>query len=159
MSRLRWTFAPFSELRPGDLYDALALRSAVFVVEQNCVFQDADGFDQAAWHLLGRDASGLLVAYLRVLEPGAKYPEPSIGRVISHPSQRRQSYGRELMAEGIRRTRALYPEHPIRIGAQARLERFYQGFGFTTEGPPYIEDGIPHLEMVLAAAQSEEQLG
>jgi ElaA protein len=146
-----WTWARFGELRPDDLYDALALRSRVFVVEQNCVFLDADGFDQASWHLLGRaevnGKPGALVSYLRVVDPGLKYEAPSIGRVITAPEVRRSGAGRELMAEGIVRCISAWPGRGIRIGAQARLESFYNDFGFVREGQAYIEDDIPHLEM------------
>jgi ElaA protein len=151
LARLNWTFSRLDGLAPRDVYDMLALRSEVFVVEQQCVFQDADGVDKQSWHLLGREAGGGLVAYLRLVDPGIKYTEPSIGRVISSPSVRGCGYGQMLLAEGIARARALWPGHVIRIGAQQRLERFYQAFGFKSVGDSYIEDNIPHIEMLLAA--------
>jgi ElaA protein len=122
----------------------------VFAVEQQCAFLDADGLDHDAWHLLGwsgRGARAELASYLRVVDPGLKYAEPSIGRVISAPEVRRNGAGRRLMAEGLARCLATWPGQGIRIGAQARLEAFYASFGFATVGEPYIEDGIPHLEM------------
>lgn len=148
---LHWRFARLEELSPLEVYDMLALRSEVFVVEQQCIFQDADGVDAQAHHLLGRDDSGALVAVLRLVDPGIKYGEPSMGRVISAPSVRRLGVGRELVAEGIRRCRQCWPGQGIRISAQARLERFYADFGFRTVSEPYLEDDIPHLEMLLPA--------
>ena len=146
---LNWHYQRFSTLSVDDLYDALALRAQVFVVEQACVFQDADGADRASGHLLGRDERGVLQAYLRVVDPGVKYPEPSIGRVITSAAARGTGTGHRLVAEGIARCRAAWPGRAIRIGAQARLEGFYASHGFVREGADYIEDGIPHCEMVL----------
>ena len=131
-----------------DLYDAMALRSRVFVVEQECVFLDADGADRDSHHLLGRDEAGVLQAYLRIVDPGIKYAEPSIGRVVSAPASRGTGLGRLLMTEGLRQCGIAWPGLPIRIGAQARLQAFYAGFGFVREGEDYIEDDIPHCEMV-----------
>lgn len=145
---LRWTWARLEGLTPIDVYELLALRSEVFVVEQACIFLDADGVDRQAWHLLGRDAAGRLLACLRVVDAGVKYAEPSLGRVITAPAQRRIGLGRRLMAEGLLRCALAWPGHGLRISAQAHLERFYQSFGFVTRGEPYLEDGIPHLEML-----------
>jgi ElaA protein len=146
-----WTWARFEDLGVGNLYDALALRSRVFVVEQNCAYLDADGADRSAWHLLGRNESGALAAYLRVVDPGIKYAEPSIGRVISAPEVRGSGAGRVLMREGLARCAAAWPGRPVRISAQARLARFYSSLGFAGVGEPYLEDGIPHLEMLRPA--------
>ena len=146
---LRWTLARLPDLGPLDVYDMLALRSEVFVLEQTCIFQDPDGVDLQAHHLLGHDDQGKLQALLRIVDPGVKYAEPSIGRVISAPTVRRTGAGRALMAEGIRSCRRLWAGHAIRISAQARLERFYRDFGFRTVTDPYLEDDIPHVEMVL----------
>ena len=151
---LHWQWAHFEDLQVGDLYQMLAARNEVFVMEQNCPFQDADGFDQQAWHLLGWHSveSGTrreLAAYCRVIAPGIKYPEPSIGRVLTTGKHRRTGMGRVLMAEAIQRCRDLFPGQPIRIGAQQRLEKFYREFGFQTTSETYIEDGIPHVEMLL----------
>lgn len=144
---MRWTWSRFHDLGVDDLYDALALRGRVFAVEQDCAYLDADGIDRVSWHLLGRDAQGALMSYLRIVDAGAKYDEPSIGRVITAPEVRRTGAGRALMAEGLARCLAAWPDRGIRIGAQAHLERFYGGFGFVREGEPYLEDGIPHLQM------------
>ncbi len=145
---MNWRYVRFHALAVDDLYDALALRSQVFVVEQNCVFLDADGADSSSGHLLGRDAAGVLQAYLRVVDPGVKYAEPSLGRVITAAQTRGTGLGRELVAQGVSRCTAAWPGQAIRIGAQSRLEAFYGAFGFVREGADYIEDGIPHCEMV-----------
>ena len=149
---LRWQLAPFEALTPTELYALLQLRSLVFVVEQTCVFLDLDGSDDRAWHLLGwtHDAGGrpLLAAYARLFVPGVKYPEASIGRVVSHPDVRRFGMGRALMHEALRRIEALAPAAPVRLGAQRYLERFYASFGFRVDGPEYDEDGIAHIEML-----------
>lgn len=149
---MNWWYGRFAELGLDDLYDALALRSQVFVVEQNCVFLDADGADRVSGHLLGRDAAGVLHGYLRIVDPGVKFPEPSIGRVITSEASRGTGLGHRLVAEGIRHCTAAWPGQAIRIGAQARLERFYAGHGFVREGVDYIEDGIPHCEMLRPAS-------
>ena len=144
---LSWHWSRFAELGVDALYDALALRCRVFILEQG-PYQDPDGLDRESWHLLGRDAKGTLQAYLRVVDPGLKFEEPSIGRVITAPEVRGTGAGRALVAEGVRRTEAAWPGRGIRISAQAHLERFYGEFGFRAVGEPYAEDNIPHLEML-----------
>ena len=129
------------------MHDIYRARIEVFVLEQNCPFQDVDGADPKCWHLLGRDASGELIAYCRLVPAGVKFDEPSIGRVITAPSVRRTGLGRVLMDEAMKRANALWPGQAIRIGAQAHLERFYNEFGFTKSSEPYDEDGILHVEM------------
>lgn len=145
---LRWQQATFEQLSSSDLYDALVLRSLVFVVEQKCIFLDMDGKDPKTQHLLGRDDSDRVVAYTRLVPPGVSYVEPSIGRVVTHPDVRRTGAGRELMRESIARVRVLWPGLPIRIGAQRYLERFYGELGFVRCGADYVEDGIDHLPML-----------
>ncbi len=147
---MNWLWARFEDLGVRNLYDALALRCQVFILEQGA-YQDPDGYDEHCWHLLGRDAAGVLQAYLRVVDPGVKYDEPSIGRVITSPPTRGTGLGRALMAEGVARCAATWPGQGIRISAQARLERFYNGFGFARVAPDHIEDGIPHVLMVRPA--------
>jgi ElaA protein len=149
--RIVWQWKRFAELEPAELYALLAARAAVFVVEQGCAFQDADGLDAFAWHLLGwagQDHERTLAAYLRLIDPGRKYAEPSIGRVLTTAGFRRIGLGREAMREGLARTALLHPGRAIRIGAQQRLERFYVELGFRTVSAPYDEDGIPHVEML-----------
>ena len=148
---LTWHWRPFAELTLHELYAALEIRQRVFVVEQQCPYLDADGADHAAWHLFGwapHERGLVLAAYARVFPPGVKYPEASIGRVVTNPLVRRSGAGRALMAEAVRRCEALAPGAPVRIGAQMYLERFYEGFGFARVSPPYDEDGIMHIEML-----------
>jgi ElaA protein len=145
---MRWHLYPYPELRLDDLYDLLELRQRVFVLEQNCAYVDADGIDPSSWHLLGRDEHARLDAYARIVAPGIKYTEPSIGRVVTHPRVRGSGLGKSLMREAIMHTINLFPGESIRIGAQMHLVRFYSEFGFEPAGDPYDEDGIPHVEML-----------
>ncbi|MSV27562.1 MAG: GNAT family N-acetyltransferase [Bryobacterales bacterium] len=145
--KLIWHFRPFVDLSVAEVYEALAARQEVFVIEQNCVFLDADGLDCRAWHLLGR-VDGMLIAYARLLPPGVKYEEASIGRVLTTKSGRGRNFGRALMAEAISRMEELFRAQPIRIGAQLHLQRFYESFGFKAASEVYMEDGIPHIEML-----------
>jgi ElaA protein len=138
---------PFSELLASDLYGALCLRQAVFIVEQNCVFLDADGLDVVGIHGLGRDATGNLVAVARILPPGSKRPMPSIGRLAVARHARRFGYGRSIFTEALTEVQRRYPRSPVQIDAQAYLERFYASFGFVRVGEPFDEDGIPHISM------------
>ena len=143
-----WRFARFDELTPREVHDILQARAAVFVVEQTCAFQDVDGADPECWHLFARGEGGPIVAYCRLVPPGLKYPEPSIGRVITSTSARRTGAGRALMREAVARAETLWPRTPLRIGAQMYLKAFYEGFGFRQSSEPYDEDGILHIEMI-----------
>jgi ElaA protein len=143
------SWLPFDRLTPRQLHDVLQLRSRVFVVEQTCAFLDADGADPSCWQGLGVQ-QGVLVATARLVPPGLKFVEPSIGRVATAPEVRRTGAGRALMRSAIAQVARLYPGQPIRIGAQRYLEAFYGSFGFVVAGPPYDEDGIPHVEMLRA---------
>jgi len=146
---ITWRFVPFSALNTLELYELLQLRSEVFVLEQACAFQDLDGADTQAMHLLGaRD--NRLVAYARCFAAGAKFAEASIGRVVTHASARGGGTGHVLMKEAVERLQRHWGPQAIRIGAQARLEKFYNQHGFVQDGEPYIEDGIPHIEMLRA---------
>lgn len=145
----RWK--TFDTLSSTELYALLKLRSAVFVLEQNCVFLDLDDHDQNALHLLMHDSAGALVGYTRLLPPGEKYLEPSIGRVVVAACVRSTGAGRRLMAESVRGARQHYPGLPNLIWAQHYLECFYASFGFVTETEPELEDGIPHVKMRLPA--------
>ena len=157
---IAWRFAPFAELTAREVHDLYRLRAAVFVVEQECAFQDVDGADPESWHLLGYAPSpsgegrggGDLVAYARLVPAGIKFAEPSIGRVITAIAVRRTGLGRVLMRETLRRAEKLWPNRAIRIGAQQRLESFYRDFGFETASEPYDEDGIVHVEMLRPAS-------
>jgi len=144
---MRWTCLRFDELGVRQLYDVLALRSEVFVVEQNCVFLDIDGLDPLTLHLLGTGNDGALTAYARLIPPGLKSPDALIGRVVTSPAARGDGSGRALMGEALAQCGRLWPGHAITLHAQAHLERFYGNFGFEPVGQPYVEDGIPHIEM------------
>jgi len=149
---MNWTCVRFDELTVRQLYDMLALRSQVFVVEQNCVFLDIDGLDPQTLHLLGTGDDGALKAYARLIPPGLKAPDAVIGRVVTSPAVRGGGTGRVLMAEAVAQCERLWPGHAITLHAQAHLERFYGSFGFMPVGDQYIEDGIPHIEMRKASA-------
>ncbi|RZL35550.1 MAG: GNAT family N-acetyltransferase [Rubrivivax sp.] len=144
---MAWTCVRFDELSVQQLYDLLALRSQVFVVEQHCVFLDIDGLDRQTLHLLGTGDDGALQAYARLIPPGVKAADALIGRVVTAPASRGGGTGRQLMAEAIAQCLRLWPRHAITLHAQAHLERFYGSFGFEPVGEPYMEDGIPHVEM------------
>jgi len=146
---ITWICKPFSRLSADELYAILQLRSAVFVVEQNCVFQDADNKDQPSFHLMGwQDAA--LVAYTRLVPPGIAYNEASIGRVVTAITARGSGIGRMLMQRSIDECRKLFGEGVIRIGAQLYLKEFYASLGFIPTGGIYPEDGIDHIQMLLS---------
>lgn len=145
---LAWTTKPYAALTVPELYALLQLRNAVFVVEQTCAFQDIDGQDAAAHHLLGRTATGELAVYARLFAAGHSYPEASIGRVAVAPGCRRHGLGRQLMRQALAQCAALWGPQPIRIGAQRYLREFYRGFGFEQQGPMYLEDDIEHIHML-----------
>jgi ElaA protein len=146
---LDWRFAAFDELSAREVHDIFQVRVEVFVIEQDCPFQDVDGADPASWHLIGRSgAGGPVLAYCRLVPAGVKFAEPSIGRVLTTEKVRGTGAGRELMREALKRAATLWPGQAIRIGAQRHLERFYEELGFEKCSEPYIEDGIPHIEML-----------
>ena len=150
-SMTEWQWSAFADLSGADLYQVLQKRQDVFILEQTCLYPDMDGLDEGAHHLLGwRTIEGKreLAAYLRVLAPGAKYVEMSLGRVLTAPIARGTGIGRELLAQGIAHAERQHAGHRIRIGAQQHLEKFYAGFGFSTISEPYDEDGIMHIDML-----------
>jgi len=153
---MNWLCRRFDELGVQQLHDVLALRAEVFVVEQNCVFQEIDGLDPKTWHLLGHGDDGSLKAYARLIPPGVKAPDAVIGRVVTSPAARGGGTGRALMTEAVARCGQLWPGHAITLHAQAHLERFYGSFGFVPVGEQYIEDGIPHQEMQKRSPQSAQ---
>lgn len=143
---INWSYKNFNELLPEELYAILQLRNEVFVVEQNCVFQDADDKDQPSLHLMGwREHK--LVAYTRIVPPGLSYKEPSIGRVVTSAQERGKGTGHELMMVSINKVHELYGVGNIKIGAQLYLKKFYESHGFVQTGDVYLEDGIDHIEM------------
>lgn len=145
--QIQWLLKKFEELTPYELYAVLQLRNEVFVVEQNCVFQDADGKDQNAYHLMGF-ANDKLIAYTRLLPPEEIYAEASIGRVVTSPSVRKSGVGKELMQQSIDAIYNLFGKQPIKIGAQLYLKKFYELFGFKQISGVYLEDGIEHIYMI-----------
>lgn len=144
-------FRAWSELTRDELYAVMALRQEVFVVEQRCPYLDADGYDPQAEHLWATAAGDEYpIAYCRIFPAGVKYPEASIGRVASAAAVRRTGAGRALMTEALRRMDAARggATAVVRISAQSYLQRFYEGLGFRVVSEPYLEDDIPHLEML-----------
>jgi ElaA protein len=144
---MQFAWQRFEQLGVDNLYDALQLRCQVFVLEQG-PYLDPDGLDRVSWHLLGRDAAGVLQSYLRIVDPGCKYAEPSIGRVITSALVRGSGQGRALMQEGLAGCERFFPGQGVRISAQAHLQKFYGELGFAPVGDEYLEDSIPHLEML-----------
>ncbi|TDP74111.1 GNAT family N-acetyltransferase [Roseateles toxinivorans] len=143
---LSWTCKPFSGLTAAELYQALQLRSEVFVIEQQCIYLDPDGLDPQAWHLSGRN-DGRLQAYLRLLPPGLKSEEPVIGRVVTAPAARGGGLGRQLLVQALVECEKLWPGRALFLSAQAHLQSFYGGLGFVPVSEQYVEDGIAHVDM------------
>ncbi len=152
-SVIQWFCKPFNELGLSELYALMRLRQMVFSVEQDCAYLDADGADVDAHHVLGYGGDEL-VAYARILRPGTRYEQSSVGRVITAAEIRGKGFGRELMKITLEHCARIYPGAGVRISAQARLEKFYQSLGFASDGEPYSEDNIPHLAMNLVAPGS-----
>lgn len=144
---MNWEIKKFDELSVAELYCILQLRNIVFVVEQNCIYPDLDDKDQLSFHLLcWRNEK--LIAYSRLIPPGVAYAEPSIGRVVTAPSARKEGIGKTLMKKSIEAVYQLFTHQTIRIGAQLYLKKFYGDLGFVPSGSIYLEDGIEHIEMV-----------
>ncbi|WP_144638752.1 GNAT family N-acetyltransferase [Bordetella genomosp. 13] len=143
-----WTCKPHADLTTTELYALLRLRSEVFVVEQQCVFLDLDGQDLAGdtWHLMGWE-NGALVAGARLLDPAGHDGDAVIGRVVTAAAARGRGLGHELMRQALQAVRRLWPEAPIYLGAQHRLQAFYAGHGFVSATDVYMEDGIAHVGM------------
>lgn len=137
----------FDELEKEELYDLLQLRSAVFVVEQDCVYQDLDGKDRKALHVIGKKENKV-IAYTRIFGPGDYFKEPSIGRVVVAQNERKYGYGKEIMEVSIKAVEKEYKADIIKLSAQTYLKNFYADLGFTSVGEQYLEDGIPHIAMV-----------
>ena len=148
---VEWTLQAFDSLSIQHLYAVLQLRSEVFVVEQNCLFQDMDGLDAQAMHLLGWQGNGReasLLAYARCFPAGVTFTEASIGRVVTRKAARGQGLGDWLIQKSLDSVQSLWGAQPVRIGAQAHLKPLYSRHGFADVGLPYVEDGIDHLEML-----------
>lgn len=144
---ITWQCKKFSELSVEELYKILQIRNEVFVVEQNCPYQDCDGKDFSSWHITGLDEDSL-IAYSRILPPGLSYPDAaSIGRVLTSPRARGQETGKQLMIYSLKNLYKLFGEVKVAIGAQLYLKRFYESFHFIQTGTIYLEDGIQHIPM------------
>ncbi|KAF9659217.1 MULTISPECIES: GNAT family N-acetyltransferase [Tenacibaculum] len=137
----------FQELTTSELYELLQLRSEVFVVEQDCVYQDIDGKDQKALHVIGVK-EGKIVTYTRLFNSGEYFDTPSIGRVVVKETERKYGYGHDLIKASIKAIVDNYNETTITISAQTYLQKFYESHGFKQIGEGYLEDGIPHIRMV-----------
>ena len=140
----------FEELSTQELYDILQLRSEVFVVEQDCVYQDIDGKDQKALHIIGTKA-GKVVAYTRCFPPGIYFEEAAIGRVVVVEDQRKFGYGHDIMKASMEAIKKRFNTERVKLSAQTYLIKFYQSHGFHTTGEGYLEDVIPHIAMVTTA--------
>jgi len=145
---IKWILKKFEELTPYEIYAILQLRSEVFVVEQNCVFLDADDKDQKSFHFMAW-MNDKLVAYTRIVPPGVIYEQPSIGRVVTSPSARKTGIGKLLMQKSIEKTKEFFGNVSILIGAQLYLKKFYESLGFKQTSEIYLEDGIEHIKMLL----------
>jgi len=151
-TELDWRLCRFSELSPVELARIYRARQQVFAIEQQCIYLDADEADEVSYHLAAWSPEHAMpLAYARLVNPGVKYEEPSMGRVITTLPARGLGLGRELVRRVIEHNAIVHPGWGIRISAQTRLAHFYGEFGFDSVGEPYIEDGIPHLEMLRRA--------
>ena len=144
-----WTCKKFEELSGEEMHDILAIRQNVFIVEQKCIYQDADELDKNSWHLLGRISDGEIAAYGRVNFPGSRYREPSFGRILTSRDARGSGIGREVVRRCLALCKRLYPDRDIRISAQTYLIDFYNDVGFKEVGETYDDEGIEHIDMVL----------
>lgn len=146
MSLITWKIKPFKELSLHELYSILQLRSIVFVVEQNCVYQDMDSKDEKALHLLG-EYENKIVAYARLFKAGDYFENASIGRVVIHPDARNKKFGHDMMKQAIAGIKVHFNETKITISAQLYLKKFYESHGFIQTSETYLEDDIEHIEM------------
>jgi len=145
---MTWSYKKFDALTPHELYAIMQLRNQVFVVEQNCVFQDADNKDFYCYHVMCMK-DHKLVAYARIVPPGIAYVETSIGRVVTSPSERSKGIGNILLQKTLQIIYSLYGKVAVKIGAQLYLKKFYESFAFKQTSDIYIEDDIQHIEMML----------
>jgi ElaA protein len=144
---LKWKIKPFKALSVSELYEVLQLREEIFVVEQNCVYQDIDGKDQKALHLIG-EYEGKIAAYARLFKPGDYFDDASIGRVVVKQEFRDKKWGHDLMREAIKAVNENFGNNSITISAQLYLKKFYESHGFKAIGESYLEDDIPHIRMI-----------
>ena len=145
--KINWYIKKFNELSTAEFHDIIQLRLAVFVVEQDCVYQDLDGKDRTALHIIGKNEEDAIVATARILHENSK--KVIIGRVVVEKNFRKYGLGKELMKQSISDIIRLYGNIQINIAAQKYLLNFYSSLGFISSGKEYLEDGIPHIEMNL----------
>ena len=150
MHNLQWGTKSIHQLTAEQLLEVFQLRVDVFVVEQQCAYRELDEYDRHAEvrHLLGRNEAGELIAYSRLLPPGLRYPEVNLGRFVVRADSRKQGIGHQLLQTALREISGSWPARPIRISAQDYLQGFYVQYGFSRVSDVYLEDGIPHVEMV-----------
>jgi ElaA protein len=146
---MNWIIKSFDALSTTELYKIIQARIAVFTVEQDCPYQDADDKDFAATHLWLADETGNIKAYCRLLPSGISYTEPSVGRVLTEAASRKEGLGRKMMEKAIEFIQQTWASPNIRISGQLYLKEFYESLGFQQIGEPYMEDNIPHIEMLL----------
>ena len=146
---LSWHCKHFSELSASELYSILRLRTEVFILEQNCLYQDVDGKDVKCYHIFAMDEKGDVHAYARILPPGISYDEVSIGRVVTSPAARSTGTGKALMQKAMQFIGESFGNAGVRISAQSYLVKFYSDFGFKVQGEEYLEDDIPHTQMLF----------
>lgn len=151
-----WQWRTFADLTTPQLYQILQLRQQVFVIEQQCCYDDIDDWDQDATHLLGMNADGQLLAYIRVFAANVRFTDACIGRVLTHASMRGQGLGHELMRRGIEYCDQSFPNTAIRISAQAHLTGFYEQHGFVVAGEQHLVDGIPHVDLIRSSDASSQ---
>jgi ElaA protein len=146
---LDWQIKHYTDLTLNEFHDIIALRLEAFVVEQNCAYLDLDGKDKKSYHLICRNGKGDVVATARILPPGISYKDASIGRVVIKDEIRGFGIGHDLMDRCIAFSKTEFGDSPIRISAQKHLENYYEKHGFSSTGKEYMEDEIPHVEMLL----------
>lgn len=147
MNSIHWHTKAFEELTLDELYDIMQLRTNIFVVEQNCPYPELDGKDKNCLHVFATQ-HGQVIAYARIVPPGLSYKEISIGRVVVDAAHRKDGLGKILIALTIEKIEEEFDQQPIQIGAQTYLKKFYGSFGFEPVSEEYLEDGIPHVDMI-----------
>ena len=150
MVNVTWNIHTFQELTVEQLFDVLLLRVDVFVVEQQCAYRELEDWDRhpETVHLSGRNEGGQLIAYARIVSPGVRFPEINLGRFVVKADSRKQGIGHQLLRQALQEISRCWPQTPIRISAQDYLQAFYAQYGFIRVSDVYLEDGIPHVEMV-----------
>ena len=153
MNPLNWKTTAFHQFSNDQLFEILQFRIDVFVVEQHCAYRELDEYDRhpETKHLSGRNEAGQLITYARLLPPGLRYPEVNLGRFVVRTDSRKQGIGHQLLQTALLEISGCWPKAPIRISAQTYLQTFYEQYGFVRVTDDYLEDGIPHVEMMKKA--------